>query len=191
MSDYIDEPKILVPLQIEAIVLCAESPIQAEEILNCIQKAVGQTLTIEEIESYLHQLEEKYQQNTYVLELIKISGGYQFLTKKEYAPTLSILLSQKNQKSLSSAALETLAIIAYKQPITKSEIEEIRGVNVDYSIQKLLDKALIQIDGKSNLPGRPLIYSTSGPFMEYFKLNSIQDLPQIKDLTPENNSINK
>nr|HAD51544.1 SMC-Scp complex subunit ScpB [Algoriphagus sp.] len=90
---------------------------------------------------------------------------------------------------LSTAQMETLSIIAYKQPVTKGEIEQIRGVNCDYSVQKLLEKELVEIKGKSDQIGRPLIYGTSPKFMEYFGINSIQELPQPKDFSQPDNQI--
>lgn len=110
-------------------------------------------------------------------------GGWQFLTKRAYHQTIAQLNGDKFLKRLSTAALETLAIIAYKQPITKSEIEAIRGVSSDYSIQKLLDKELIVITGRNeSTPGKPLVYATSRHFMDYFGLNSPDQLPKIDDI---------
>src|SRR3546814_14383239 len=91
---------------------------------------------------------------------------------------------QNNKTKLSNAAMETLSIIAYQQPITKSGVEQIRGVNCDYSIQKLLEKDLITIAGKSDAPGRPILYATRRLFMDYFQLNTIEDLPRLKDIQP-------
>jgi len=99
------------------------------------------------------------------------------------------MLKQQSKKRMSNSALETLSIIAYKQPITKSEIEQIRGVNCDYSVQKLLEKELIEIKGKSASVGRPLIYGTSNNFMEYFGINDLKELPTPKDFAPEENVI--
>jgi segregation and condensation protein B len=118
-----------------------------------------------------------------------LGGGYQFLTKPAYQVSIGILLKQQSQKRLSTAQLETLAIIAYKQPITKGEVEQIRGVNSDYSVQKLLEKELIEIKGKSDGAGRPLIYGTSDKFMEYFGINSMQELPHPKDFSQPENQI--
>jgi segregation and condensation protein B len=113
-------------------------------------------------------------------------GGWQFLTKKHFHKTIAQLNGDKFLKRLSTAAMETLAIIAYKQPITKGEIESIRGVNSDYSIQKLLEKELIVITGRSeNLPGKPLVYATSKSFMDYFGINTSEDLPKIKEVFAE------
>ncbi|MFM7838180.1 MAG: SMC-Scp complex subunit ScpB, partial [Chitinophagaceae bacterium] len=113
-------------------------------------------------------------------------GGWQFLTKKEYHKTVAQLNGDKFLKRLSSASLETLSIIAYKQPVTKAEIESIRGVSSDYAIQKLLEKELIVITGRNeSLPGHPLIYATSRQFMDYFGLNSPEELPKLKEIFDE------
>ena len=96
---------------------------------------------------------------------------------------------QKIKKRLSTSALETLSIIAYKQPVTKPEIEKIRGVNCDYAVQKLLEKELIVMAGKSELPGRPVLYATSRRFMDYFGINNLSQLPDLKEMNPEENVI--
>jgi len=132
---------------------------------------------------------KKYQDENFAIELVNISNGYQFLTKKNFHPVISLLQLQRSKKKLSPAALETLAIIAYKQSVTKLEIEQIRGVNSDYSIQKLLEKELITIIGKSETVGRPILYSTSQQFMDYFGINSLGELPQIKEFTDTSVSI--
>jgi segregation and condensation protein B len=176
----------IISRHIEALIFCSENSIDSPELLSCLQKSFPDQINSVQLSHCLKEIEFKYKGPVHIFELTKISGGYKFLTKKEYVNTLSILINQKNQKKLSQSALETLSIVCYKQPVTKSEIEEIRGVNCDYSIQKLLEKDLIQIDGKSDFPGRPLIYSTGKPFMEYFKLRSLDQLPQLKDLIVEN-----
>ncbi len=129
-------------------------------------------------------MREKYQAEYYPFELREIGGGYQFLTKKAFHKTVLQLNGDKHIKKLSTAAMETLSIIAYKQPITKSEIEYIRGVSADYSIQKLLEKELIVIAGRNeDMVGKPLIYNTSKNFMDYLGINSPSQLPQLKDIT--------
>lgn len=144
---------------------------------------------VEHIDAALTELKEKYQQEDFSFALEHLGGGYQFLTKPAYQTSISILLKQQSQKRLSTAQMETLSIIAYKQPITKGEIEQIRGVNSDYSVTKLLEKELIEIKGKSENVGRPLIYGTSPKFMEYFGINSIKDLPLPKDFSQPDNQI--
>ena len=137
----------------------------------------------------LTELQEKYRSDDFSFSLEHLGAGYQFLTKPAYQASISILLKHQSQKRLSTAQMETLSIIAYKQPVTKTELEQIRGVNCDYSIQKLLEKGLIMIKGKSDSLGRPLLYGTSEKFMNYFGINNIKDLPQPKDFLPDENQI--
>ena len=111
------------------------------------------------------------------------------ITKPAYQSSISIYLKQQSKKRLSTAALETLSIIAYKQPVTKAEIEQIRGVNCDYSVQKLLEKNLVEIRGKADTIGRPLIYGTSDKFMDYFGINDLSELPTPKDIGQQENEI--
>lgn len=149
----------------------------------------GAEIPLDDIESAIYDLRKKFNQEDFSFALEHLGGGYQFLTKPAYQTSISILLRQQSQKRLSSAQLETLSIIAYKQPISKGEIEQIRGVNSDYSVQKLLEKELIEIKGKSEGVGKPLIYGTSEKFMAYFGINSIQDLPQPRDFSQTENQI--
>ena len=145
--------------------------------------AVGDVL--ESIEAINAQLND----TGFAFQIYAIGGGYQFLTKPEYQETVSVYLKQKSKKKLSASALETLAIIAYKQPITRSALEQIRGVGCDYAVQKLLEKDLIEIKGKADTIGRPVLYGTSQKFMDYFGINHIKDLPQLKDFATEENVI--
>ena len=144
---------------------------------------------IEDIDKALVEIREKYASDEFPFEVIRIAGGYQFLTKPAYQASISILLRQQSKKRLSMSAMETLSIIAYKQPITKVEIERIRGVNCDYAVQRLLEKELIEILGKSESVGRPLIYGTTSKFMEYFGINDLNELPTPKDFAEEDNTI--
>lgn len=144
---------------------------------------------LEDIELAIIKLEEKYKNEEYSFEPIKSGGGYQFLTKPAYQSSISILLKQQSKKRLSNSSLETLAIVAYKQPVTKSEVEQIRGVNCDYAMHKLLEKELIEIRGKAETIGRPTIYGTSSVFMDYFGINDLKDLPLPKEFMETDNSI--
>ena len=173
---------------IEALVFASDKPLTSIEITELINNAFGfmeETLTLEQIQTGIEGIIEKYSSAFYPFE-VRESGGWQFLTKKDYHKTIAQLNGEKYLKRLSSAALETLAIVAYKQPITKGEIEAIRGVNSDYSIQKLLEKELIIISGRNeNMPGKPLVYVTSKTFMDYFGINSAADLPKLKEVFAE------
>jgi len=174
---------------IEALIFASEKPLTSLEIVELINNAFGfmeERISPEQVENSIQGIREKYQSEFYPFEVRESGGGWQFLTKKEFHKTLAQLNGERFLKRLSTAALETLAIIAYKQPITKGEIESIRGVNSDYSIQKLLEKELIVIAGRNeNMPGKPLVYSTSKNFMDYFGINSTDDLPKIKEVLAE------
>jgi segregation and condensation protein B len=173
---------------IEVLIFASEKGITKDELISCLKSLMGWELTYDEVENAVSDLKERFASETFSFELCEIAGGYQFLSKKEYHPVIQALLQYRAQKKLSSAALETLSIIAYRQPVIKSEIEHIRGVNCDYSIQKLLEKELITIAGKSDLPGKPVLYATSESFMNYFGLNSVKDLPQLKDIVAHTES---
>ena len=174
---------------IEALIFASEKPLTSLEIVELINNALGfmdERISLPQVESCIEGIQEKYQSEFYPFEMKESGGGWQFLTKKDFYKTIAQLNADKFLKRLSTAAMETLAIIAYKQPITKGEIESIRGVNSDYSIQKLLEKELIVITGRSeHLPGKPLVYATSRNFMDYFGINSAEDLPRIKEIIAE------
>jgi len=142
-----------------------------------------------DITTAIEQLKEKFSSDEYAFEIVNAAGGYQFMSKPAYQASISILLKQQSKKRLSTSALETLAIIAYKQPVTKGQIEQIRGVNCDYSVNRLLEKELIDIRGRSEGIGRPIIYGTSEKFMEYFGINDMVELPTPKDFAREENEI--
>ncbi len=174
---------------IEALIFASDKPLTTLDIVELINNAFGfmeERISLDQVEACVEGIREKYNADFYSFEVRESGGGWQFLTKKEYHKTIAQLNGDKFLKRLSNAALETLAIIAYKQPITKGEVEAIRGVNSDYSIQKLLEKDLIIISGRNeDLPGKPLIYSTSKSFMDYFGINSADDLPKIKEVLAE------
>lgn len=174
---------------IEALVFCSPKPVTEEDIQECLKEMFDADVPLEDVSKGLTTIQEKFRVDEFSMELVKSGGGYQFLTKPAYQASIGILLKQQSKKRLSNSALETLSIIAYKQPITKSETEQIRGVNCDYSIQKLLEKELIEIKGKTDGVGRPLLYGTSQKFMDYFGINDLKELPTPKDFAPEENTI--
>jgi segregation and condensation protein B len=174
---------------VEALIFCSSQPIKIDDIENCLVEMFDADVPSEDIERAIEQLSEKYASDEFSFEISKVGGGYLFYTKPAYQASIGIMLKQQSKRRLSNSALETLSIIAYKQPIIKSEIEKIRGVNCDYSVQKLLEKELIEIRGKSEAVGRPLIYGTSPNFMEYFGINDLKDLPTPKDFAQDENSI--
>ena len=175
----------LIP-HIEALIFASDKPLTTLEITDLVNNALGfmdDKISLDQVESSLEGIREKYSAEFYPFEVRQSGGGWQFLTKKEYHKTVAQLNGEKFLKRLSAAALETLSIIAYKQPVTKGEIESIRGVSSDYAVQKLLEKELIVISGRNEKAvGQPLIYSTSKNFMDYFGINSADELPKIKEV---------
>ena len=182
------EISIIIP-HIEALIFASERPLDTSELVELVNNALAfieDRVTPEQVEGAIEAIREKYSSEFYAFEVKESGGGWQFLTKKDYHKTVAQLNGEKFLKKLSTASLETLAIIAYKQPVTKSEIEIIRGVNCDYAVQKLLEKELVLIAGrKEDAVGKPLIYTTSKNFMDYFGINSPDDLPKIKEVLME------
>ncbi|MBX5438163.1 MAG: SMC-Scp complex subunit ScpB [Thermoflavifilum sp.] len=178
----------LIP-HVEALIFASDHPLALSEITTLVNKAFGfmdHLIPDDQVEAAVQAVVEKYAHPSFPFEVRYRGGGYQFLTKKDYFKTVAQLNGDKFLKRLSAAALETLAIIAYRQPVSKAEIEYIRGVNADYAIQKLLEKELIVISGRSeDQPGKPLLYSTSRLFMDYFGLNGPQDLPPLQEFSEE------
>lgn len=178
----------LIP-HIEALIFASDKPLTSLDITELVNNAFGfmeDKISLDQVEAAIEGITEKYNSEFYPFEMRQSGGGWQFLTKKDYHKTIAQLNGEKFLKRLSAAALETLAIIAYKQPVTKGEIESIRGVSSDYAVQKLLEKELIIISGRNEkMPGHPLVYSTSRNFMDYFGINSADDLPKIKEVLAE------
>jgi segregation and condensation protein B len=176
-------------LQSEALIFGSDKPLTQDDIAQLLKESIQSdefVVNLEKLPNALEAIVEKYASDFYPFEVKRIGGGYQFLSKTAFYPTLAKLNGEKYTKRLSTSALETLAIIAYKQPITKGDIEQIRGVNSDYSVQKLLEKELIIISGRlEDSVGKPLIYNTSKSFMDYLGLNSLDELPKLNEIIQE------
>jgi segregation and condensation protein B len=173
----------------EALIFAANPSISLEEMKATLEEILGIAISLDEIIEAIEALKVRYSEDFYAFEPVEIAGGFRFMTKGAYHLTIGTFLKQNTQKKLSRSAMESLAIIAYRQPVTKAEIESIRGVNSDYTIQKLLEKDLIEITGRSEGPGKPLLYSTSQKFTDYFGLKSIADLPRLKEIEPVDHQI--
>ena len=166
---------------IEAIIFASGEEItvkQIKEILNNFEIKI----TPGQIEDCINELNQRYTENSQSFKIIKIAGGYQYSTREEYAPYIGKMFTEKQKKKLSPSALETLAITAYKQPITRSEIEFIRGVNVDYIVNSLIERELIHIIGRADTPGRPILYGTTKNFLKTLGIDSLGDLPKLKEI---------
>lgn len=169
---------------IESLIFASDESIPAGEIINAIKEIDGDDTDInpKDVDSAVDELNKYYEENDRSFQIVKIANGFTFSTKTEYAKYVGFLSTEKSKRRLSQAALETLAIIAYKQPVTKPELEQIRGVNTDYMINTLLEKNLITIKGRAETIGRPLLYATTDEFLKYFGLNTIADLPKPREI---------
>jgi len=169
---------------VEALIFASDEPIDTQTIVNII-KSVDKEEELELyslVENAIEELNQFYEENGVAFRIIKIAKGYQFATRPEFSRYVGFMNTERRQKRLSQAALETLAIIAYKQPITKPEIERIRGVNADYILSTLLEKNLICIKGRAETIGRPLLYGTTDEFLKYFGISDISDLPKPREI---------
>ncbi len=169
---------------IESLIFSSDEPLPAIEIIEAIQEVDGKDISLNgnDVDYAVKILNEKYQDNDLAFSIVMLAGGYTFATRIDFSKYVGFLNLEKSKRRLTQAALETLAIIAYKQPITKPEIDAIRGVNSDYMINTLLEKNLINITGRADTIGRPLLYATTTEFLKYFGLNLINDLPKPREI---------
>ncbi len=168
-------------LEVEALLFATEVPLSVEEIFGYYQKTDNTSYNIEDIHNAIETVVAKYQSEDYPFSLVHAGGGYHFLTDTVYHTLIAEFLNRNTIKRLSTAAIETLSIIAYKQPITKAEIEQIRGVNCEYTLQKLMERELVGIQGRAEQVGKPLLYGTTPNFLDYLGINILSDLPKLKD----------
>jgi segregation and condensation protein B len=162
---------------IEALVFASEAPLPIAKIREIIP-----ALSPKQITMVIEYLNEQYRQGGRSYEIREIAGGYQMFTLPEFAAFVDKLYQEKQQSRLTQKSLETLAIVAYKQPVTRHEIEEIRGVNVDGVMKTLLSRSLVTISGRAQAPGSPFLYKTTKKFLDYFGLKSLEDLPKLKEI---------
>lgn len=169
---------------IEALIFSSDDSLPADEIIRAIKSIDGEDIEIskDDIDQTVDALNQKYTENGNAYRILRIANGYLYATLETFAKYVGFLSSERAKRRLSQAALETLAIIAYKQPVTKPELESIRGVNSDYILTTLLEKNLITIKGRAETVGRPLLYGTTEEFLKYFGLNNLTDLPKPREL---------
>lgn len=158
---------------VEAIFFAAGRPVETNELITTLE------LSEEEIENIIKKMQEKYEEENRGIQIIKIENAYQLCTKKDYYEYIYPILDNRVKPSISNAAMETLAIIAYNPKITRAEIESIRGVNSDGTIYKLLEYNLIEDAGKLDAPGRPTTYRTTKEFLKLFGISSLDELPEL------------
>ena len=164
-------------LVVEALIFASSKPLTPAEI-----RKVTKVLTVAQIEKIVAELKEDYQKTERCFELLEIAGGYELSTKREFAPWILKIELQRKARQATQSALETLAILAYKQPLTRAEIEALRGVDTSGVLNTLMEKNFIKIVGKKEVPGRPFMYGTTEKFLEHFGLKQLQDLPSIEEI---------
>jgi segregation and condensation protein B len=162
---------------IESLLLVADEPLSVDRIKSILEQAEKK-----EIENALEELSSEYENRKGGFFLREVAGGYQIRTRPEYREWIKRLIQPKPMR-LSKAALETLAIIAYKQPIIRNDIEHIRGVNCGGILRMLLERKLVRVLGRKAIPGRPLVYATTKQFLEVFELKNLEDLPTPKEIS--------
>ena len=163
--------------RVEALLFASPTALSVEELVMAIDGVSG-----EEVLSVIEELRRECDSPDRGIKIVKVGGGFQICTKPEYVYCVQKLFQERKEIRLSKAALETVAIVAYRQPITKPEIEEIRGVDVGGVLHTLLERGLIETKGRSKSVGRPLLYGTSDQFLNYFGLNSLDDMPSMDEL---------
>lgn len=161
---------------IEALLFVNERPITLDQL-----KRVFKTVKITDLKKIIHDIKRSWEDRCGGIQIIEIAGGYQMLTNKTYASYIRDFYKTRHSEKLSKPALETLAIMAYKQPVTRNDVEVIRGVNSDGVVNHLLNKELIKIVGRKDVAGKPYLYGTTRQFLEYFGLKSLDDLPKLEE----------
>ncbi len=171
---------------VEALIFAADEPLslkQLEAIFNePAENGQPPRVTAEEIRRMVAELNSEYEGQQRAYRIIQVGGGFEFATRQEFSGWVGKLYQEKAKRKLSHAALETLAIIAYRQPVTKPEIEGIRGVNADYVLHRLLERGLVTITGRASTVGRPLLYGTTIEFLKHFGINDLSDLPKPREI---------
>ena len=165
---------------VEALLFVSKQPLTVRNV----RRALGDDVRLTEGQAVaiIEELRVSYLQEARGFRLVEIAGGYQLRTASEFAPYILTLLKAPREERLSQPALETLAIVAYRQPVVKAEVEAIRGVDVSAMLQKLIDRGLVRIAGRKEVPGRPFLYETTRLFLEHFGLGRVEDLPHISEL---------
>jgi len=171
---------------IESLIFASDEPLSARQLIDILSAAEngGPRLRLkeEEVIGYIRELNAEYVRASRSFRIIQVAGGFQFATMPEFAEWLGRLVKEKARRKLSAAVLETLSVIAYKQPVTKPEIEAIRGVNADYAIQRLLERGMVTIVGRSASAGRALLYGTTAGFLKHFGINDLAELPKPREI---------
>ena len=183
MNDYQFVDGTRLSSVIESLIFASPEPVSAEKICEIIARG-EENLDLETgaVDTFVDKLNQRYAENGLAFEIDIVGGGYTFATRKRYEPWLSIFQHENAYRKLSQSAIETLAIVAYRQPVTKPEVDDIRGVDSGYILRKLLEKVLIEVSGRLDAPGKPLLYRTTNHFLKHFGINSIEELPKPREI---------
>lgn len=168
---------------IEALIFASDEPIPGSKIREIIVENEEQIeITKETVQDFVDKLNERYDENGLSFRIQLLGGGYTFVTESKYHYWLSIFQHENAYRKLSQSAIESLAIVAYRQPITKPEVDQIRGVDSGYILRQLMEKALIEVSGRADSPGKPLLYRTTKHFLTHFGINSVDELPKPREI---------
>ncbi len=171
---------------VEALIFASDEPLTARQIIEILgapdQSGPRLRMKEDEVLAVVRDLNSEYVRAARAFRIIQVAGGYQFATMPEFADWLGRMVKEKAKRKLSQATLETMSVIAYKQPVTKPEIEAIRGVNADYAIQRLMERGLITIVGRAATAGRALLYGRTSDFLKHFGLNDLSELPKPREI---------
>jgi len=174
----VHEPGLPIQQQVEAVVFASEDP----ATLSVLRQATGADLTAGKLEAIVAGLNADYAAAGLTFRIRPVAGGYRFFTEPQYAALLKRLIAPKIRRKLSQPVLEVLSVIAYRQPVTKGEIQQLRGTSPDYAVERLLERGYITVSGRADSPGRPLQYGTTREFLDLFGLHSLRDLPRLREI---------
>ncbi len=171
------------PEATEALLFAADAPMQADQMASIVADVTGNDIVAaQHIEEAIRSLEATYEEHGRAFQIVQWAGGYRLVTRESVAPFVKAMVQDEQRQTLSRSLLETVAVVAYKQPVTRPEVDFVRGVNSDYALRKLMELGLIDVKGRSDSLGRPLLYGTTDAFLEQFGLNTLDDLPTIREV---------
>lgn len=183
MTDYRFVDGTRLESVVEALIFASPDPISWDHVAGIITESEEEVQLDEaSVEAMVDRLNRRYDENDLSFRIDRVAGGYTFSTRSRYHPWLSIFQHENAYRKLSRSAVETLAIVAYRQPITKPEVDEIRGVDSGYILRQLLEKMLVRVSGRADSPGKPLLYKTTDHFLKHFGINSVDELPQPREI---------
>ncbi|HEX8298097.1 MAG TPA: SMC-Scp complex subunit ScpB [Rubricoccaceae bacterium] len=167
---------------VEALVFASDAPLRAEDVARAVGEVTGADVAPEGVAASVERLNAEYDGTDRAFRIVAFGGGYRMATVEAAAPFLRVLFAQTDERRLSRSLLETLAVVAYKQPVTKPEVDHVRGVGSDYALRSLLEKDLVALAGRSETVGRPLLYGTTERFLDLFGLGTLDELPRPREI---------